>query len=447
MKTLENKNATKKELLKEIFLLNQKLNELENLENKHISNEAKIIRLNRLYSVLSKINEAIVRTNNPRKLFEQSCRIAVEDGSFKMAWVGLLNYKTLRVRPIAYWGDEDGYLNRINISAKDIAEGRGPTGSAIREGKCYIVNDLESDPRMEPWRNKAIKRGYRSSGAFPLRVGKEVVGAFTFHSAEPDFFNDNEINLLEMLASDVSFAIEAYSHEVQRKKIEKQLRISQAQLRKLSEHLQTVREEERSHIAHELHDELGQQLTVMKMDLFWLKNRCNENQKWLSEKIDKLIVITDQVIETIRNISTELRPVVLDHFGIKAAIEWQAKKFEEQTGIKCETILPKKKVLLDSQVSITIFRVCQEALTNVYRHAKAKNVKITMQDEKNTLILKIQDDGKGIGKKDISNPNTFGLLGIHERVNSLNGEFKIKSFKDKGTLLIICLPKTRVKPK
>lgn len=443
MKTFELKSVTKKELLKEIFLLNQKLKELEDLENKHISDETKILRLNRLYSVLSKINEAIVRTNNPRKLFEQACRIAVEDGSFKMAWVGLLNRKTLKVKPVAYWGDEYGYLKRINISVKDIAEGRGPTGTAIREGKCCIVNDLKSDPRMEPWRNNAIKRGYSSSGAFPLRVGKEIIGAFTFHSADPDFFNDNEINLLEMLASDVSFAIEAYSHERQRKKIERQLRISQIQLRKLSEHLQTVREEERSYIAHELHDELGQQLTVMKMDLFWLKSRCKENQKFLGTKIDEMIGIIDQVIETIRSISTELRPVVLDHFGIKAAIEWQVKKFEGQTGIKCEVILPKKKVMLSSQASITIFRICQEALTNVYRHAKAKNVKVALQDEKNELVIKIQDDGKGIEKKEMSNPNTFGLLGMNERVNSLNGEFKIKSLKGKGTLLIIRLPKTR----
>ena len=391
MKTLENKNTTKKELLKEIFLLNQKLNELENLENKHISAETRIIRLNRLYSVLSKINEAIVRTNNPRKLFERACRIAVEDGSFKMAWVGLLNSKTLRVRPIAYWGDEDGYLNKIHISAKDIAEGRGPTGTAIREGKYCIISDLKFDSRMEPWRNKAIERGYRSSGAFPLRVGKDVVGAITFHSADSDFFNDNEIYLLEMLVGDISFAIEAYNHEIQRKKIEKQLRISQVQLRKLSAHLQTIREEERSYIAHELHDELGQQLTVLKMDMFWLKGRCKENQKWLSAKIDKMIEINDQIIQTIRRVSTELRPVVLDHFGIQAAIEWQARKFEEQTGIKCDVVLPKNKVLLNSQTSITIFRICQEALTNVYRHAKAKNVKLILQDERNELILKIQD--------------------------------------------------------
>jgi signal transduction histidine kinase len=445
MKTFKNKNATKEEFLKEIFFLRKKINKLKNLEAKHIVDEKKIIRLNRIYSVLSKINEAIVRENNPRKLFRQACRIAVEDGSFKMAWIGLLNQRTLRVRPVTYWGDEDGYLDKICISIRDIPEGRGPTGTAIREGKCCIISDLEHDPRMAPWHTKAIKIGYLSTGAFPLRIGKDIIGAFTLHSAESDFFNVNEVHLLETLASDISFAVEANNYERQRKRIEKKFKISQEQLKKLSAHLQTVREEERSHIAHELHDEIGQLLTVLKINIFWLKTRFKGNQNSLLPKIDKMMELIDQVIQTTRRISTELRPVMLDHFGIEAAIEWQAKKFEEQTGIKCDIILPKNKVTLDSKRSITIFRIWQEALTNVYRHAKATNVKLILQDKKNKLILKIQDNGKGIEAKEISSPNTFGLLGIQERISFFDGEIKIKGLKGKGTSLMICMPKTEVR--
>jgi len=445
MKTLKNKNDTKEELLKKMFFLRRRLKEFKNLEAEHIVDEKKFIRLNRIYSVLSKINEAIVRENNPRKLFKQACRIAVEDGSFKMAWIGLLNQRTLRVMPVTYWGDEDGYLDKICISIRDIPEGRGPTGTAIREGKCCIISDLEHDPRMAPWHTKAIKRGYLSTGAFPLRIEKDLIGAFTLHSAESDFFNVNEVHLLETLAGDISFAIEANNYERQRKKIEKKFKISQEQLKKLSAHLQTVREEERSNIAHELHDEIGQLLGVLKMNMFWLKTRFKGNQNQLFPKIDKMMELIDQVIQTTRRISTELRPVMLDHFGIEAAIEWQAKKFEEQTGIKCDIILPKNKVTLDPERSITIFRIWQEVLTNVYRHAKATNVKLILQDKKNKLILKIQDNGKGIKEKEILNPNTFGLLGIHERINFFDGEIKIKGLKGKGTSLIICLPKTEVR--
>jgi len=444
MKILENKkNASKKELLKEISFLPQRLSELKNLENEHIAHEKKIIRLNQLYSVLSKINEVIIHVNNPRKLFEQACRIAVESGSFKMAWVGLLNHKTLKIKPVAYWGDEDGYLDKIYLSARDIPEGRGPTGTAIRERKCCIISNLKHNPRMKPWRTEAIKRGYFSTGAFPLRLGKDIIGAFTIHSPEPDFFNDNEVYLLETLASGISFAVEAINYSRQREKMRKKLVISQEQLRKLSAHLQIVREEERSYLAHELHDELGQLLSVLKMDTFWLKTRLKENQKTLLQKVDKMTELINQIIQNIRRISTDLRPVILDHFGIKAAIEWQAKKFEEQTGIKCDVVLPKNKVTVDSGVSITIFRICQEALTNVYRHAKATNVKLILQNKKNKLILKIQDNGKGIKEKEISNSNTFGLLGIQERVNFFGGEFKIKGLKDNGTLLTVCMPKAK----
>ena len=445
MKTLKNKNSIKEELLKKIIFLRRRINKLKNLETEHIVDKKTFIRLNRLYSVLSKTNEAIVRVNNPRKLFKQMCRIAVEDGSFKMAWIGLLNQRTLEVRPVAYWGDEDGYLDKIYISARDISEGRGPTGTAIREGKCCLISDIKHDPRMDPWHTKAIERGYLSTGAFPLRTGKDIIGAFTLHSAEPDFFNDNEVYLLEILAGDISFAIEVNNYERQRKKIEKKLKTSQEQLKKLSAHLQTVREEERSHIAHELHDEIGQLLTVLKINIFWLKTRFKENQKPLLPKIDKMMELINQVIQTTRKISSELRPVILDHFGIEAAIEWHAKKFEEQTGIKCDIILPKNKVTLDPEMSITIFRIWQEVSTNVYRHAKATNIKLILQNKKDKLILKIQDNGKGIKEKEISNPNTFGLLGIQERVNFFGGEIKIKGLKNKGTSIIICMPKTKVR--
>ncbi len=432
---------SKRKLLDEIYTLKQKLLELENSKNQYILNESKIIRLYRLYSILSRVNEAIVRIKRPKKLFEYICRIAVEDGGFKMAWVGLLNFKTLKVKPVAYWGSEEGYLKKIKISAKDNPEGRGPTGTAVRENEYCIINNHKNDPRMEPWRNKAIERGYYSSGAFPLRIGKKVIGAITFHSPDPDFFNDDEIKLLDMLANDVSFAIESYNKERQRRKIEKELRLSQEQLRKLSLYLQTIREEERTYIAHKLHDELGQYLSVLKMDVFDFKNSLkNIEDSNTIERLNKMVETIDILIRNIRKTSTELRPVVLDHLGIKAALEWFSRQFEEQTKIKCNLTLPKNNISLDSQYSIIIFRICQEALSNVYKHAKANNVKINLHIDKNFLYLKIYDNGVGIKKKDLLNPNSFGLLGIYEQIKSLNGEFNIKGTKNKGTSLTVKLP-------
>ena len=175
--------------------------------------EAKITRLNRLYTVLSKINEAMWRVREPKKLYEEACRIAVEDGLFRMAWIGKAEPDTHLVKPVAYWGFEEGYLDSITISVKDIPEGRGPTGTALREGRYVICNDYEHDPRLQIWRAEALKRGYRSSAAFPLKIGTRTIGALSLYADEQHFFDDEQILLLKQLADDVAFAIEFMERE------------------------------------------------------------------------------------------------------------------------------------------------------------------------------------------------------------------------------------------
>lgn len=182
-----------------------------------------LAHLARLYAVLSKVNEAIVRLREPEEIYWQLCRIAVEEGLFRMAWVGLVNPDTLLVKPAAYWGMEKGYLNGITISAADIPEGRGPTGAAIRTGNYVICNDWETASSIEAWKKRARKRGYRSSAAFPIRMQKRVIGAFTLYAGEPHFFTADRIKLLAALAEDVSFALTAMEQVNQRRQAEKEL--------------------------------------------------------------------------------------------------------------------------------------------------------------------------------------------------------------------------------
>ncbi|MBM4136517.1 MAG: PAS domain S-box protein, partial [Nitrospira sp.] len=205
--------------------------------------EERIIRLTRLYTVLSKINEAIVRIHEPIKLYEQVCKIAVEDGQFFMVWIGIVDQETSFVKPIAHYGHEEGYLDNIRISVNpDIPEGRGPTGTAIREGKYFVCNDIKNDPHMLPWREESLKRGYYSSASFPLKKGTHVFGAINFYLGEPLFFKkeeeeeeeeEEEVILLSALADDLSFAIEAMDHEKKRKQAEKELHIAQERLQHL----------------------------------------------------------------------------------------------------------------------------------------------------------------------------------------------------------------------
>jgi PAS domain S-box-containing protein len=193
--------------------------------------EESVSRLNRLYSVLSKVSEAIVRIHNPEKLYERVCRIAVEDGQFKMAWIGLTDAEIQMVKLAASYGDTSGYLDKIKISANDTSEGRGPTGRAAYEGTYSICGDIAHDPRMLPWRDKALAHGFRSSAAFPLRAGSTVIGAFTLYSDKSQFFTGDEIVLLNSLAEDISLAIDAINNEKMRLDAEEALRASAEEIR------------------------------------------------------------------------------------------------------------------------------------------------------------------------------------------------------------------------
>ena len=188
---------------------------------KRIVAEQKIIKANRLYLFISQINQMIVRTTDEQTLFKEACDIAVNLGKFRMAWIGMIDKETKEVIPIMISGEEKGYLSTIKrITIDDKPEGRGPTGTALREGKYVISNDIENDSQMLPWRNEALKRGYLSSMALPIKKFGKVIGAFTFYAGEKNFFDSEEIALLEEATGDVAYALENLEKESLRKKAE-----------------------------------------------------------------------------------------------------------------------------------------------------------------------------------------------------------------------------------
>jgi PAS domain S-box-containing protein len=183
-----------------------------------------LARLRRIYSFLNMTNEAIARIKEPLPLFEEACRIAVEVGGFRMAWIGLTDPETGQIKPVAHDGFEEGYLEKIFVSADESdSQGRGPTGTATRTGQINICRDFSTDPRMAPWREEALRRGYLSSGAFPLRIGDRVVGALTLYAAEKDFFTEEEVDLFKSLAENISLAIDAMEKEELRRVAEDEL--------------------------------------------------------------------------------------------------------------------------------------------------------------------------------------------------------------------------------
>jgi len=228
-----------------------------------------------------------------------------------------------------------------------------------------------------------------------------------------------------------------------RREVEKELHRSRELLRKLSQHLQEVRERESKRIAREIHDELGQQLTALKMDLSWLYNRVDpeeEEAKRFLQKIDNMSSLVDNTIQTVQKITAELRPGLLDDLGLVPAVEWLGQEFESQTNIPCRIQLHCEMVNIDPDCSTAIFRISQEALTNVSRHAKATRVEINLKEENEALVLKITDNGKGIEPEEVFAPSSLGLMGMRERVRPFGGELKISSTPTKGTTLMVTLP-------
>jgi PAS domain S-box-containing protein len=247
-----------------------------------------------------------------------------------------------------------------------------------------------------------------------------------------------------------------------RKKSEQNLAMSHEQLRDLAARLESVQEQERTRIAREIHDELGQSLTALKIDLSCLDRSLlepgntetgeagpvspTEPTLLLRDRIKAMSQRLDSTIETVQEIATQLRPGVLDDLGLEAAIEWLSWDFQERTGIQCEFVchLPDRESDGDEErgreVSTALFRIAQEALTNVTRHAEAGHVTIKLKQEDRDLTLQVEDNGRGIAQSEITNVKSLGLLGMRERARLLGGQLKIQGSEGQGTTVFVRIP-------
>jgi len=224
-----------------------------------------------------------------------------------------------------------------------------------------------------------------------------------------------------------------------RKRAEDEIRCSREELRALAARLQSAREDERAHIAREVHDELGQALTGLKLDLAWLKPRLRD-QASLLERVQAVVGRIDGTIDAVRRIATELRPSVLDHLGLVAAVEWQAQEFEKLTGVVVRLSLRSAGPAVDGTVATTVFRMLQETLTNVARHAAATRVDIALEVRDEAITLRVADNGRGISAAERTDPHSLGLVGLRERAIACAGELVIEGRPGEGTIVTVRIP-------
>jgi two-component system sensor histidine kinase UhpB len=224
------------------------------------------------------------------------------------------------------------------------------------------------------------------------------------------------------------------------KDIEAELRGSRAQLAELSSHLEAVKEEERERIARDIHDELGSILVRLKIEVALLTAKLPNETPTLREKARSIEELLDQSMSTASRVARELRPGILKEFGLSAAIECQTEDFAQRSGISCRVQCDEDNIEPDPDTSLALFRIAQEALTNVAKHAHASLVVMRLRRERGNILLDIRDNGRGISETDMSKPKSFGLRGIRERVLSLGGGFEIEPGENGGTHLMLWVP-------
>ncbi|MEE9911323.1 MAG: PAS domain-containing sensor histidine kinase [Deltaproteobacteria bacterium] len=227
------------------------------------------------------------------------------------------------------------------------------------------------------------------------------------------------------------------------KKAQAELERSREELRNLSIHLQSVREEESTRVARKIHDELGQSLTALQMDLSWLTGHLSVDDKAIREKTRSMSGLVDATIESVHNITTELRPSLLDDLGLPSAIEWQAADFQKRSGIRCQAHIVSRDGVMDKELATAVFRIFQETLTNIARHAKATLCKVNFTENEKELCLEVTDNGIGITQWQVDDPRSFGMIGMRERAHLWGGTVYVRSARPSGTTIRVLIPLTQ----
>ena len=310
-------------------------------------------------------------------------------------------------------------------------------GEVMKRGKTVISNKP-----LEDKRSGGTPKGHPPLKSFigiPLYSEDIMVGMIGLANRQGDYKHEI-IDSLEPYIKTTANMMRSYKLYRHRQEVENDLKESQERFRNLSARIQLEREEERTEVAHEIHDELGQALTALKMDISSLLNDLPHNIKRYSKKVKSITDLIDRTSDSVRKISTKLRPGVLDVLGLIPAIEWQSEEFQERTNIRCSVVSKIEEIRLDKDVSTAVFRIFQEALTNVIRHSKATKVKVRLKQDKDKFELIISDNGVGITEEEKNNPASFGLIAMRERLYPWRGDLSIEGTEGKGTTISVKVP-------
>jgi PAS domain S-box-containing protein len=319
--------------------------------------------------------------------------------------------------------DMDGWILSANKAAEKIM------GYSFNSEKKMNIKDILSPDKKDGFDTYmvAIKEHGHAEGLMKVLTDKGELRIWEFQNT---LKSDGAAPIVRGFARDIT----------ERRKAEALIKESNKELQELAAHLQTIREEERAHLAREVHDVLGQQITGLKMDMIWLNKRINNKDETMEERFKEMLLLADEMVKTVRKISSELRPGILDDLGLVAALEWQSNEFEKRTGVEC--LFPTLPSLPDiSQTTATgIFRIYQETLTNVARHAEATRVSASITADTTNIKLTVADNGRGLDVAEMKSKKTLGLVGMRERAAMMGGKLTVETRMEGGTLVTLLVP-------
>jgi signal transduction histidine kinase len=404
--------------------------------------QERLRRANRALETLNECNQILVRSTEERDLLSAICRIIVEVGGYRLAWVGFAEDDAKKtVRPVARAGFEDGYLDTVEISWADNQRGRGPTGAAVRTGKTSINRNTLEGVDYAPWRAEALKRQFASSVSIPLSLeGNTCFGALTIYSDRIDAFDGDEVSLLETLSKNISYGIGSIRAQAARKRSAEALRHSEGQLKLLSARLITAQEEERKRISRELHDSIGSLLAIIKFSLEGFRKQCP-----VPNPLENIISMTQRATDETRRIMTALRPSILDDLGLSAAIAWFCREYQIiYPSISVETAFEIDESEIPEALKTPIFRIVQEAFNNIAKHSNAERANLVVRQSNGMLELVIEDSGSGFIPDDVvlshGEGRGIGVSSMRERADLSGGALSIKTAPGKGTTVCASWP-------
>ena len=389
----------------------------------------------------SKLIKAIAVASNETRAIDETLRFCIRQICEFAGWpLGHL-YLTADnpsegLVPSSFWHvEEPGKFDTFQRITQEtpLETGIGLPGRVLASGEPAWIIDVTKDANF-PRANLAQDIGVKAGFAFPILIGKRVVGVMEFFSpkaVEPD---TQMLDIMAQVGTQLGRVLE-------RKQAQDESERTKDQLRKLYHRLEQVREEERTRTAREVHDHLGQVLTTIKLEISLLGKKLTYYNPSIKKSTEQLLEMSDEAIQTVKKISMDLRPPILDDLGIAEAIVWQAKDFSKRTGIECVFVNELNEFEPDLERSTTLFRVFQETLTNIVRHARATKVYVKLSHSNEMLSLEVEDNGCGMPSDKVSSLRSLGLQGMRERAMVWGGNVFISSFPNNGTTVNIKIKK------